>query len=146
MNEPSDCIICKLLLGELEVSMVYQDDCCSAFMDIQPVNPGHVLVVPNRHAPNLASLNEEEGAQIFRVAQRLAKVLRSGIVRCEGINFFLADGEAAGQEVFHVHLHVFPRYVDDGFRLVLPPTYSQRPERKELNLLAEKFRSILDAQ
>jgi histidine triad (HIT) family protein len=143
MNEMDDCIICKLLSGKLEVSMVFQDDCCSAFMDIQPVNPGHVLVAPNRHAPDLKSLRVEEGAQMFRVAHRLADALGRGFVRCEGVNFFLADGEAAGQEVFHVHLHVFPRYVGDGFRLVLPPTYSQRPERTELDALAEKIRNTL---
>jgi histidine triad (HIT) family protein len=138
-----DCVICKLLGGELPVSMVYQDDSCSAFMDIQPVNAGHVLVVPNRHTRFLSGLKEEEGAQMFRVAQRVAAVIRSGVVRCEGINFFLADGEAAGQEVFHVHLHVFPRFAGDGFRLVLPPTYSQRPERRELNALAENIRVLL---
>ncbi len=123
--------------------MVYQDECCSAFMDIQPVNAGHMLVVPNIHAPYLGELNEEAGAQMFRVAQRLAAVLRTGVVKCEGVNLFLADGEAAGQDVFHVHLHVFPRYVGDGFRLVLPATYSQKPERTELNELAEKIRSNL---
>ena len=123
--------------------MVYQDDSCSAFMDIQPVNPGHVLVVPNRHAAYLTGLEEEEGAQIFRIAHRVAAVLRNGVVKCEGINFFLADGAAAGQEVFHVHLHVFPRYVEDGFRLVLPPTYSQKPERRELDELAGKIRNML---
>jgi histidine triad (HIT) family protein len=138
-----DCIICKLLTGELEVSIVYQDDYCSAFMDIQPINAGHMLVVPNTHATYLAELKEEEGAQMFRVAQRLAKVLRSGVVKCEGINFFLADGEAAGQDVFHVHLHVFPRYVGDGFGLSLPQTYSQMPDRRELNAVAEKIRSHL---
>ena len=143
MNETNDCIICKLLSGELEVSMVYQDDSCSAFMDIQPVNPGHVLVVPNRHAAYLTGLEEEEGAQIFRIAHRVAAVLRNGVVKCEGINLFLADGAAAGQEVFHVHLHVFPRYVEDGFRLVLPPTYSQKPERRELDELAGKIRNML---
>lgn len=115
-------------------------------MDIQPVNPGHVLVVANRHAPDLASLKEEEGAQIFRVAQRLATVLRSGVVRCEGVNFFLADGEAAGPRSLPCSLHVFPRYVGDGFRLVLPSTYSQKPGRKELDVLAEKIRSILRAE
>ena len=143
MKKNSDCIICKLLSGNLEVSMVYQDDYCSAFMDIQPVNAGHMLVVSNRHAPYLADLKEEEGAQMFRVAQRLAAILRVGFVKCEGVNLFLADGQAAGQEVFHVHLHVFPRYVGDGFELILPPTYSQRPERKELNALAEKIRNRL---
>ena len=123
--------------------MVHKDDLCSAFMDIQPVNPGHVLVVPNTHAPYLADLKEEEGAQIFRVAHRVAMALREIGFRCEGVNFFLADGEAAGQEVFHVHLHVFPRFAGDGFRLVLPPTYSQRPERKELNEIAEKIKNAL---
>ena len=113
--------------------MVYQDDYCSAFMDIQPINAGHLLVVPNTHATCLAELTEEDGAQMFRVAQRLAKVLRSGVSKCEGINFFLADGEAAGQEVFHVHLHVFPRYVGDGFGFRFPPTYSKMPDRRELN-------------
>lgn len=138
-----DCVICKLLSGELEVSMVHKDDSCSAFMDIQPVNTGHVLVVPNRHAPYLSDLTEVEGAQIFRVAHRVAAVLRNGVVRCEGVNFFLADGVAAGQEVFHVHLHVFPRFAGDGFRLVLPPNYEQRPPRSELDDLAEKIRSAL---
>ena len=143
MKQIYNCIICQLLSSQLEVSMVYQDDLCSAFMDIQPINPGHVLVVPNRHASDLKSLKAEEGAQMFRIAQRLATALRSGVVRCEGVNFFLADGEAAGQEVFHVHLHVFPRSVGDGFRLVLPPTYSQKPNRTELDALAEKIKSAL---
>ena len=146
MTQTNDCIICKLVSREVEVSMLYQDDCCSAFMDIQPINPGHLLVVPNRHAAYLANLKEEEGAQIFRVAHRLANVLRSGVVRCEGVNLFLADGEAAGQEVFHVHLHVFSRFAGDGFRLVHPPTYSQRPERKELETIAAAIRGALGGE
>ena len=144
-NVEVDCIICKLLSGELEVSMVHQDHLCSAFMDIQPVNPGHLLVVPNRHAPYLGDLTEEEGAQMFRVARRLAAALRSSGVKCEGVNFFLADGEAAGQEVFHVHLHIFLRHVGDGFALVFPPAYSQKPERKELNEIAERMGNALRA-
>lgn len=62
MNEV-DCVFCKLLSGELEVSLVHQDDACSAFMDIQPVNPGHTLVIPNRHAPYLADLDADDGAK-----------------------------------------------------------------------------------
>ncbi|HBB96471.1 MAG TPA: HIT family protein [Blastocatellia bacterium] len=138
-----DCIFCKILSGELESSIVYQDECCTAFMDIQPVNPGHVLVVPNRHAAYLKDLKEEEGAQMFRVAQRLAATLRVSGVTCEGVNLFLADGEAAMQEVFHVHLHVFPRYAGDGFGLKFAPSYSQKPERKELDAIAEKLRNAI---
>jgi histidine triad (HIT) family protein len=146
MSETVDCVICKLLSGELEVSMVQQDDLCSAFMDIQPVNPGHVLVVPNRHAACLADLTEEEGAQTFRVAQRLTAALRRSGVRCEGVNFFLADGEAAGQEVFHVHLHIFPRYAGDGFGLTFPPAYSQKPQREELNKIGGRIRNALGGE
>jgi histidine triad (HIT) family protein len=142
----NDCVFCKILSGELEVSMVYRDDICSAFMDIQPVNPGHVLVVPKRHAPYLADLLDEEGARMFRVARRLASALRASGIKCEGVNLLLADGEAAMQEVFHVHLHVFPRYRGDGFGLKFPPAYARKPEREELNTVAEKLRSVLRAE
>src|ERR1041384_5512925 len=141
-----DCIFCKLLAGEAEASFVYRDDLCAAFMDIQPVNPGHLLVVPNRHATYLAGLREEEGAQMFRVAQRLAAALRESGVKCEGVNLFLADGEAAMQDVFHVHLHVFPRYLGDGFGLKFAPSYFQKPERKELNEVAGKIKNAFKAK
>ena len=76
-------------------------------MDIQPVNPGHLLVVPNVHGMYLADVEPDVGARMFIVAQRLAAAIRASGVRCEGVNFFLADGVAAGQEIFHAHLHVF---------------------------------------
>ncbi|HEU0186195.1 MAG TPA: HIT family protein [Blastocatellia bacterium] len=145
MNQPDDCVICKLLSGELEVSMVYQDDRCSAFLDHQPVNPGHTLVVPNRHASNLAELREEEGAYLFRIAQRIAAALRKSGVRCEGVNIRLADGEAAGQGVFHSHLHIIPRYVGDGFGLTFGPHYWNKPERQELNAIADKISGSLQS-
>jgi len=135
-----DCVICKLVAGELEVSVVHQDDVCVALMDIQPINPGHALVVPRRHAAYLEDLDTEDGAQVFRVAQRVAAALRKCGVKCEGVNFFLADGEAAGQEVFHVHLHVIPRYDGDGFGLNLPADYHDRPRREELNEIAQRLR------
>ena len=144
MTDCDDCIFCKILVGELEVSLVYRDETCAAFMDIQPINPGHLLVIPIRHAAYLSELKEEEGAHIFRVAQRLAAALRSSGVKCEGVNLFLADGEAAMQEVFHVHLHVIPRYGGDGFGLKFPRTYFQKPARKELNDVAEKIKRGLE--
>jgi histidine triad (HIT) family protein len=143
MTEEKDCIFCQILKGEREASFVYQDEICSAFMDIQPVNTGHLLIIPNRHAPYLAHLKAEEGAQIFRVAQTLSAALRKSGVKCEGINFLLADGEAAMQDVFHVHLHVFPRFAGDGFGLKFAPTYYQQAERKELNEVAEKIKNVL---
>lgn len=143
MGQPAECVICELLAGELEVSMVHQDDLCSAFMDIQPVNRGHVLVVPNRHAPEVSGLTEAESARLFIVARRINAALRDSGLKCEGVNFFVADGEAAGQEVFHVHLHVFPRFNKDGFRLVLPPAYGEQPSRKNLDDTAALIRKHL---
>lgn len=135
----TNCIFCKILAGESEVSFVYRDETCAAFMDTQPINSGHLLVIPIRHSAYLSELKEEEGAKIFHVAQRLASALRRSGVRCEGVNLFLADGEAAMQEVFHVHLHVVPRYANDGFGFKFTDGYRNKPERKELIEVAEKI-------
>ncbi len=136
----SSCVFCDILAGKLPSSIIFRDDLCCAFMDIQPVNPGHVLIIPTYHASSLSELDEESGAHIFRTAQRIAKALRGSGLKCEGINIFLADGVAAGQEIFHVHLHIFPRYEGDGFGLRFGPEYGKRPTRKELNDIANKLR------
>ena len=137
------CVFCDILAGKLPSSVVFQDDVCYAFMDICPVNPGHVLVVPVDHAPSLAELDGGAGAHMFQVAQRIVGALRRSGLRCEGVNLFLADGEAAGQEVFHVHLHVIPRYTGDGFGFRFGPEYGRRPARAELDATAGKIQSAL---
>ena len=137
------CVFCEILAGRLPSSLVWRDEVCCAFMDIQPVNPGHVLVVPNRHAACLADLEPTEGAHMFRTAQRIVDAVRRSRVRCEGVNLFLADGEAAGQDVFHVHLHVIPRYRGDGFGFRFGPTYGVRPPREELDRIARGLRGSL---
>jgi len=139
----SNCIFCKILSGEAPGSVVYQDEHCTAFMDIQPVNEGHVLIIPNRHATYLADLDTEVGAQMFRVAQQMAAALRNSGVKCEGVNFFLADGEAANQEVFHVHLHVFPRFKGDGFGIIFPSGYAEKTERSELDKTAQQIKAAM---
>jgi histidine triad (HIT) family protein len=136
----SQCIFCDILAGNLPSSIVYRDERCTAFMDIQPVNPGHILIVPNQHATYLADLDMETGAQMFRVAQHVAHMLRHSGIRCDGVTLFLADGEAAMQEVFHVHLHVIPRYPGDGFGFKFGPHYGQRPTRAELDRLAQQVK------
>jgi histidine triad (HIT) family protein len=109
-------------------------------MDIQPVNPGHLLVIPNTHASYLSDLDSETAGQMMIVAHRLTAALRSSGLPCEGVNYFLADGEAAMQEVFHVHLHVFPRFKGDGFGLKFGPHYFDRPNRAELDEAADQIR------
>lgn len=122
------------------MSFVHEGERTVVFMDVQPVVRGHMLVVPRAHAASLAELDPEDGAELFRVGQRAAAALRGSALRCEGVNLFLADGEAAGQEVFHVHLHVIPRHADDGFGLRLPDGYSIRP-RPQLDEAAAALRS-----
>ena len=140
----SNCIFCRILAGEMPASFVYRDDLVAAFMDIQPVNPGHLLVVPVRHASYLADIDGSGAAELMRVAHAAAAALRASEVRCEGVNFFLADGEAAMQEIFHVHLHVFPRFKGDGFGLKFSPEYyTRRPERAELDRVAARLTSCL---
>ncbi len=141
----NDCIFCQILAGKLEASFVYRDERCAAFMDIQPVNAGHLLVVPLVHATDLADLDEATAGHLMAVAHRLVAAIRSSGLRCEGVNLFLADGEAAVQEVFHVHLHAFPRYRGDGFGLKFGPQYTQRPVRNELAAAASRIRSVLEA-
>nr|MDT0663835.1 HIT family protein [Micromonospora sp. DSM 115978] len=111
------CVFCAIVQGEAEASVVYSDDLVVAFMDIQPVTPGHLMVVPRAHAVGLEDLDEQHGQHVWLIAHRLGRALRRSKLRCEGVNLFLADGEAAFQEVFHLHLHVFPRFAGDAFRL-----------------------------
>ena len=146
-----DCIFCRILAGESPGTFVYRDEHCAAFMDIQPVNPGHLLIVPTRHAAYLADLDAPTAGRLMQLAQRLAAALRasgvaSGVassVRCEGVNLLLADGAAAMQEVFLVHLHVFPRYRGDGFGLRFGPDYKKRPPRAALEQAAVHIRRAL---
>jgi histidine triad (HIT) family protein len=140
----ADCIFCKILSGDLPASVVYRDDLVAAFMDIRPVNLGHLLVVPIRHAPFMADVTAEEAAALMQVARRTTAALRASTLRCEGVNYFLADGEAAMQEVLHAHLHVFPRFKGDNFGLRFSPEYyTRRPPRHELDQQAAELRALL---
>lgn len=133
----SDCVFCGIVAGVEPASVVHADDEVMAFCDIAPVNPGHVLVVPCRHATYLEDLAEPTGARMFEVAHRLARGLRRSGLRCEGVNLFLADGAAAFQEVFHVHLHVIPRWRGDGMRL---RARHGSPDREQLDRTAAALR------
>lgn len=113
----SDCVFCAIVAGTAPASIVLDEPDVLAFMDIRPFTPGHLLVIPKRHASGLAHLDPQDGARVFDAGRRIATALRASSLPIEGVNLFLADGVAAGQEVFHVHLHVIPRYKGDGFTL-----------------------------
>lgn len=138
-----ESIFTRILAGEAPASFVYRDDLVAAFMDRQPINHGHILIVPVTPACSLSELDDVTAARMFVVARRIAGAIRDSGLRCEAVNLFLADGEAAGQDVFHVHLHVIPRFIDDGFGFKLPEHYSELPPRAELDAAADKIRSAL---
>jgi histidine triad (HIT) family protein len=144
MPQISECVFCRIVAGQLEASCVYADRQVVAFMDLEPVNPGHVLVVSRRHASSLSDLKPGEGARMFRVAQLAAAAVRQSRLVCEGVNLLLADGAAAGQDVFHVHLHVIPRVQGDGFGVRLPPG-SRKKDRSELDAAAFALRAAWPA-
>jgi histidine triad (HIT) family protein len=134
------CVFCAIVAGDAPASIVHGDDAVVAFMDIRPVNAGHVLVVPRQHAVSLLELDEETAGRMTAVGMRIAGALRASGVRFEGFNLFLANGEVAGQEVFHVHLHVIPRFARDGFGLRFGPDYGRLAHRSDLDGLAQRVR------
>jgi|SRR5215831_14116960 len=140
----TDCVFCRIIEGSLPASFVHRDNRCVAFMDIRPVNLGHLLVIPVHHASFLADIDADAAADLMRVAHGAAAALRASGLPCEGVNFFLADGEAAMQEVFHVHLHVFPRFRGDGFGLKFSSEYyTRRPERAQLDEIAATLAPLM---
>lgn len=109
------CVFCKILNGEIPVSMIYEDEKVAVFVDLQPVNDGHLLIIPKYHAPYMKDVDTDTLQHMMAIAKRMNAALRASKYECEGVNLFLADGEAAHQEVFHCHLHVYPRFIGDGF-------------------------------
>jgi histidine triad (HIT) family protein len=137
-------VFSKILSGKAPASFVYRDDVVAAFMDIRPVNMGHVLVVPVKPAAHLADVDDVTAARMMVVARRIAEAIRMSGLKCEGVNLFLADGVAAGQEVFHVHLHVYPRFAGDGFGFRYDERHFQFPSRAELDEVARRIAATLE--
>lgn len=134
-----DCIFCAIAARQAEASLVHEDEAVVAFMDLNPVTPGHLLVVPRQHAVGLEDLDSPTSAHVWSVGHDLARALRRSRIRCEGINVLLCDGAVAFQTVFHFHLHVIPRYAGDGWTLKAEP-----PER-ERSLLDSDAQAVKDA-
>lgn len=135
-----ECAFCAIVTGEAPTSWIYQDERVISFMDIEPATPGHLLVVPKVHVSHLADLDPEDGAQMFQLAQVLGQALRDSSIAAQGINLFLADGEVAFQDIFHIHLHVVPRTRGDG---VVVSAEFGKPNRDLLDAQAADIRATL---
>jgi histidine triad (HIT) family protein len=132
----SDCIFCDIADGKAPASFVYRDDVALAFMDISSLNTGQVVVIPIKHFSYLADMDETTGQRFFTITTRVCQAIRQSGIPCDGINLFLADGQAAGQEIFHVHFLVIPRTKGDAMKITGEWT-SQK--RHKLDKLARKI-------
>ncbi|EEF82176.1 HIT family protein [Borreliella valaisiana] len=129
-----NCIFCKIVNKELSSYKVYEDDLVLAFLDINPLTFGHTLVIPKEHSEDLLNMDDKFNERILRVCKKISNALKkinSSI--CSGINIYSSLGADAGQEVFHTHFHVIPRFKNDGFGF---------KRGNKLNLEVEKFKEL----
>ena len=107
-----DCIFCKLANGEIETNTLYEDDDFRVIFDVSPATEGHVMILPKKHYANVFELPEELASKVYVLAKKVAAALKE-ITGCNGVNILQNNGEAAGQTVFHFHMHVIPRYHEE---------------------------------
>jgi histidine triad (HIT) family protein len=117
----SDCIFCKIVEGGLPAYKVYEDSSVMAFLDIFPIHPGHVLVIPKKHSVDIFDTPEDDLKNIIAAAKKISPAVMKA-TKADGINIGMNNKPASGQVVMHVHLHVIPRFKDDGLK-----TWPQRP-------------------
>ncbi len=129
-----NCVFCKIIKGEIPSTAVYEDDDFRAILDVNPAARGHVIILPKKHAANIFELEQEDAAKIFPVAAKIASALKE-TYHCDGVNILQNNGEAAGQTVFHLHVHVIPRYYGDSVNIKWKPG-----ETPDLEAVAEEIR------
>lgn len=135
----SNCIFCKIIEGEIPSVSVYEDEDFKAILDVAPSARGHVIILPKKHAANIFELPDEYVSKVMVVAKKIAKAVKEAC-HCDGVNILQNNGEAAGQTVFHFHMHIIPRY-EGGPRMV--SWEPGQPTKEELAELAECIRQEL---
>ena len=134
-----NCIFCKIVAGDAPAAKVYEDEHTLAFMDIGQVNPGHVLVAVKPHVENIFGLDDALAGALFRSATRVSKAIRAAF-QPHGLSVYQANGPASGQTVFHLHMHLVPRWDGDGMELTWPV---KNPPREMLEQNAARIRAAL---
>ncbi len=131
-----ECVFCEIVAGNERAVKVYEDDICVAIMDIAPVNKGHLLVVPKKHYGTVFEMPFNEAAHVFGVACLMARAVKEA-VGAEGVNILQSNGRAAWQHIFHVHVHVIPRWIGDRIEVYWP---AERSDYDELEVIAAKIK------
>lgn len=134
-----DCVFCKIVAKQIPAALVHEDEHTLAFMDIGQVNPGHVLVAVKAHAEDIFALDDTQAAAVFTAAARVARAIRDAFAPA-GLSVYQANGKAAGQSVFHLHVHLVPRHEGDAMELTWPV---KNPPREKLVQYAEMIRAKL---
>lgn len=111
-----NCIFCKIAAGDIPSATIYEDNDFRVILDIEPASKGHALILPKEHYANLYELSDELAAKALIVAKKVITKM-TGILGCDGYNVVQNNGEAAGQTVFHFHIHLIPRYKDDNVNI-----------------------------
>lgn len=112
----NNCIFCKIAAGDIPSATLYEDDDFKVILDIEPASKGHALIIPKEHYANLYELDDELAAKALVLAKKMITKLTE-IVGCEGYNILQNNGKAAGQTVFHFHMHLIPRYAEDDVKI-----------------------------
>ena len=134
-----DCIFCKIIKGEIPSAKVYEDDKVFAFLDIMPANKGHCLVIPKTHSKNLTDIKDEDSGSLMHAAKKVAKALSLSL-GCPGFSLVMNNEKEANQVVFHTHLHIIPRFKDDGKEIRFKhETYAGN----EINEFADKIKKFI---
>ena len=135
MNDTS-CVFCRIACKQASASMIYEDETALAFLDIKPLNEGHTLVIPKEHYVTIFEVPEELVAHLHRIVKRVALAVKEA-TEVDGISIIQQNGKAAGQEIFHLHVHVIPRY--EGQKL---PRFGEIPDtsREKLDQVASNIR------
>lgn len=135
-----NCIFCKIANGEIPSKTLYEDDMFRVILDINPAARGHALILTKKHFANIYELDNETAAEVLVLAKRMATVMTEAL-ECEGFNILQNNGEVAGQTVFHFHMHLIPRYTNDGVGLTMEekgePDYSLDEVQR---VIAEKMK------
>ena len=139
MRDPN-CIFCKILAGEIPSAVVYEDDDFKAILDVNPAVRGHVIILPKNHAANIFELPDEDASKVMVVAKKIAAAVQK-TYSCDGVNILQNNGKAAGQTVFHLHVHVIPRYEGDTDSIRIGWRPGETPE--DLADIAEEIRKNL---
>ena len=126
-----DCIFCKIAAGEIPSKTIYEDEKYRVILDLGPATRGHALILPKNHYANLFELPEEDAKEVICLAKKMATIMKDKL-GCDGFNLVQNKGEAAGQTVFHFHMHLIPRYENDGQEIGWKPGSPSQDELEEI--------------